>query len=198
MKKTIVFILFTVLVVMLVAGMSLSGCKTTATAETTAAAAATTAAEATTAAAAETTAAATTAAAVPYEIAFVLKSQAQPFWHHVRIGGMNYAKENPDKINATLYAAKDDAAVEEGLAILENVLVTAPDAAVIALINPETMAPMVEKFTAAGIPAVMCGDSIKEYSDAYSAEFLSYDYGGGEMAGEFLINYLKENNNTSR
>jgi len=133
------------------------------------------------------------AADEPYEIAFVVKSQAQPFWHHVRIGGMNFAKENPDKINATLYAAKDDAAVEEGLAILEDVLVSEPDAVVMALINPETMAPIAERFIEAGIPAVMCGDSIKDYNDNYSAEFLSYDYGGGEMAAEFLIDYLEAN-----
>lgn len=132
--------------------------------------------------------------AAPYDIAFVLKSQAQPFWEHVRIGGMNYAKEHPDKINATLYAAKDDAAVEEGLAILENVIVSDPDAIVMALINPETMSTIVDKAAANGIPTVMCGDSVKQWTDAYNAEFLSYDYGGGEMAGEFLVNYLKENN----
>jgi len=130
----------------------------------------------------------------PYEIAFVLKSQAQPFWEHVRIGGMNYAKEHSDKIHATLYAAKDDAAVEEGLAILENVLVSQPDAIVMALINPETMSVIVDKAAAQGIPTVMCGDSVKQWTDAYNAEFLSYDYGGGEMAGEFLVNYMKENN----
>ncbi|MCD4679944.1 MAG: substrate-binding domain-containing protein [Bacteroidales bacterium] len=129
-----------------------------------------------------------------YEIAYVLKSQAQPFWNHVRIGGMNFAKEHPDKINATLYFAKDDAAVEEGLAILENVLITEPDIIAMALINHETMSTMVDKAAAAGIPTVMVGDSVKRWTDAYNAEFLSYDYGGGEMAGEFLINYLIENN----
>ena len=175
MKKVVIFTIVFMLAMMLATGGILTGCKTTAAAETTAAAAETTAAEL-------------------YDIAFVVKSQAQPFWHHVRIGGMNFAKEHPDKINATLYAAKDDAAVEEGLAILEDVLVSAPDAVVMALINPETMAPIAGKFIEAGIPAVMCGDSIKAYSDLYSAEFLSYDYGGGEMAGEFLVNYLKENN----
>ena len=168
MKKLLISVMTIAIVLMLALGVSMVGCKT---------------------AAAETTA----AAAEVFDIAFVVKSQAQPFWHHVRIGGMNFAKENPDKINATLYAAKDDAAVEEGLAILEDVLVSEPDAVVMALINPETMAPMAGKFIEAGIPAVMCGDSIKDYSDAYSAEFLSYDYGGGEMAGEFLVNYLKEN-----
>ncbi len=129
-----------------------------------------------------------------YEIAYVLKSQAQPFWNHVRIGGMNFAKENSDKMNATLYFAKDDAAVEEGLAILENVIVSEPDIIAMALINPETMSTIVDKAAAAGIPTVMVGDSVKLWTDAYSAEFLSYDYGGGEMAGEFLVNYLKENN----
>jgi ribose transport system substrate-binding protein len=130
----------------------------------------------------------------PYEIAYVLKSQAQPFWEHVRIGGMNYAKEHPDKINATLYAAKDDAAVEEGLGILENVIVSEPDAIVMALINPETMSTIVDKADMAGIPTIMCGDSVKQWTDAYEAEFLSYDYGGGEMAGEFFVDYCKENN----
>ncbi len=130
----------------------------------------------------------------PYEIAFVLKSQAQPFWEHVRIGGMNFAKEHPDKIKATLYAAKDDAAVEEGLGILENVIVSEPDAIVMALINPETMSTIVDKAASKGIPTVMCGDSVKQWTDAYKAEVLSYDYGGGEMAGEFLVNYLKQNN----
>ncbi|MBI9106106.1 MAG: substrate-binding domain-containing protein [Spirochaetales bacterium] len=135
-----------------------------------------------------------TGEAAPYEIAYVLKSQAQPFWEHVRIGGMNYAKEHPDKINATLYAAKDDAAVEEGLGILENVIVSDPDAIVMALINPETMSTIVDKADVAGIPTIMCGDSVKQWTDAYEAEFLSYDYGGGEMAGEFFVNYCKENN----
>jgi len=129
-----------------------------------------------------------------YEVAFVLKSQAQPFWNHVRIGGMNFAKENSDKMNATLYFAKDDAAVEEGLAILENVIVSEPDIIAMALINPETMSTIVDKAAAAGIPTVMVGDSVKLWTDAYNAEFLSYDYGGGEMAGEFLVNYLKDNN----
>ncbi len=135
-----------------------------------------------------------TGEAKPYEIAYVLKSQAAPFWNHVRIGGMNYAKEHADKINVTLYAAKNDAAVEEGLAILENVIVSEPDAIVMALINPETMSTMVDKADSAGIPTIMCGDSVKQWTDAYEAEFLSYDYGGGEMAGEFFVNYCKENN----
>ncbi|MBN1298150.1 MAG: substrate-binding domain-containing protein [Actinobacteria bacterium] len=199
MKKVLVLTMVFVLAVMLAVSFSLAGCKQETAAETEAAeteAAETEAAETEAAEteAAETEAAETEAAAGPYDIAFVVKSQAQPFWIHVRIGGMNYAKENPDKINATLYAAKDDAAVEEGLAILEDVLVTEPDAVVMALINPETMAPIAERFIEAGIPAVMCGDSIKQYNDNYSAEFLSYDYGGGEMAAEYLIDYLKANN----
>jgi len=182
MKKLIIFTIVVTLVMMITAGVSMTGCKTAVEEAVEEAVEAE-----------ETVEAEEAVEAEPYDIAFVVKSQAQPFWHHIRIGGMNFAKEHPDKINATLYAAKDDAAVEEGLAILEDVLILEPDAVVMALINPETMAPMVDRFAEAGIPAVMVGDSVKDYTDAYDAEFLSYDYGGGEMAGEFLINYLKEN-----
>jgi ribose transport system substrate-binding protein len=63
-----------------------------------------------------------------------------------------------------------------------------------ALINPETMSTIVDKADMAGIPTIMCGDSVKQWTDAYEAEFLSYDYGGGEMAGEFFVDYCKENN----
>ena len=182
MKKVIIFTIVVTLVMMITAGVSMTGCKTAVEEAVEEAVEAE-----------ETVEAEEAVEAEPYDIAFVVKSQAQPFWHHIRIGGMNFAKEHPDKINATLYAAKDDAAVEEGLAILEDVLILEPDAVVMALINPETMAPMVDRFAEAGIPAVMVGDSVKDYTDAYDAEFLSYDYGGGEMAGEFLINYLKEN-----
>ncbi len=129
----------------------------------------------------------------PYEIAFLLKSQAQDFWNHIRIGGMNYAKEHPDKVDATLYAAKNDAAVEEALGILENIIVTQPDAIVMASVNPETMAPLIDKAAAQGIVVVTINDSVKQWTDAYSAEFVSDNYGGGELAGEFLINYMKEN-----
>ena len=189
MKKVIIFTIVLTLVMMITAGVSMTGCKTAEEALEEAVEEAVEAVEEVEEAVEEEA----VEEVVPYEIAFVVKSQAQPFWHHIRIGGMNFARENPDKINATLYAAKDDAAVEEGLAVLEDVLITEPDAVVMALINPETMAPMAEKFIDAGIPAVMMGDSIKAYNDNYSAEFLSYDYGGGEMGGEFLINYLIEN-----
>jgi len=130
----------------------------------------------------------------PYEIAFLLKSQAQDFWNHIRIGGMNYAKEHSDKVNATLYAAKNDAAVEEALGILENIIVAEPDAIVMASVNPETMAPLIDKAKAAGIVVVTINDSVKQWTDAYAAEFVSDNYGGGELAGEFLVNYMKENN----
>jgi ribose transport system substrate-binding protein len=139
----------------------------------------------------ETSAAA--AKAGPYEIAFLLKSQAQDFWNHIRIGGMNYAKENPDKVKATLYAAKNDAAVEEALGILENIIVTQPDAIVMASVNPETMAPLIDRASAQGIVVVTINDSVKQWTDAYDAEFVSDNYGGGELAGEFLVDLMKEN-----
>ena len=194
MRKVIIFTIVLTLVMMITAGVSMTGCKTAEEAVEEAVEAVEEAVEEVEEAVEEEAVEEAVEEVVPYEIAFVVKSQAQPFWHHVRIGGMNFARENPDKINATLYAAKDDAAVEEGLAILEDVLILEPDAVAMALINPETMATMVDKFAEAGIPTVMVGDSVKDYTDAYDAEFLSYDYGGGEMAGEFLINYLKENN----
>lgn len=134
------------------------------------------------------------AAKKPYTIAFLLKSQAQDFWNHIRIGGMNYAKEHPDKVKATVYAAKNDAAVEEALGILENIIVTKPDAIVMASVNPETMAPLIEKAAKAGIVVVTINDSVKQWTNAYSAEFVSDNYGGGELAGEFLVKLLKENN----
>ena len=133
------------------------------------------------------------AEAEPYEIAFLLKSQAQDFWNHIRIGGMNYAKENSDKVNATVYAAKNDAAVEEALGILENIIVTQPDAIVMASVNPETMAPLIDKAAAQGIVVVTINDSVKKWTDSYDAEFVSDNYGGGELAGEFLVNLMKEN-----
>jgi ribose transport system substrate-binding protein len=141
-----------------------------------------------------TTSGAAAAAEGPYEIAFLLKSQAQDFWNHIRIGGMNYAKEHPEKVKATVYAAKNDAAVEEALGILENIIVTKPDAIVMASVNPETMAPLIDKAAAAGIVVVAINDSVKQWTSAYSAEFVSDNYGGGELAGEFLVELLKENN----
>jgi len=128
-----------------------------------------------------------------YEVAFLLKSTAQDFWDHVRIGGHNYAMENSDKVDLKFYGAEHDMAVEEALAILENIITTQPDGIVMASVNPETMAPMIERADAAGIKVITVNDSVKLFTDAYSAEFVSDNYSGGVIAADFFVKHLKDN-----
>ena len=55
-----------------------------------------------------------------------------------------------------------------------------------ASVNPETMAPQITKAADAGIIVVTINDSVKQWTDDYSAEFVSDNYGGGELAAQFL------------
>jgi ribose transport system substrate-binding protein len=129
-----------------------------------------------------------------HEVAFLLKSTAQDFWDHIRIGGNNYAKEHSDKVEVKFYGAEHDMAVGEALGILENIITTAPDGIVMASVNPETMATAIERAVSAGIKVVTINDSVKQFTDMYSAEFVSDNYGGGVIAAQYLVDYLKENN----
>jgi len=151
MKKALVLISIFGLVLMIVSGLSLTGCKTTAVVETTAAAT-TAAVVETTAAVVETTAAATTELKKgPFKIAWNPKGLGAAYFNTCFVGAQEAAKELGFDI---FEVGSDDFSVDGQIAVIESLIQQKVDAIGIAACDMDAIAPVCKKALDAGIHIV--------------------------------------------
>jgi ribose transport system substrate-binding protein len=160
MKKRITWASICImLVVVLIASISFSGCKA-ATTETTAAAtteAATTAAATT--AAATTAAAETTAAAKPIKVAYLTVALDSPYWTAQAFALEELAKKLGN-IEVTSFNAGLDAAVQAGQ--VDSAILLKPDVIIFTAVDTGAGVSLIKKMRDAGIPVVNSNRPILE------------------------------------
>ena len=91
----------------------------------------------------------------PPHVAVIVKATDPDFWQYVFIGANNYAVEHPDVVELTTHGAAFETEVEAQVAIVEEVIESAPDAIVLAPLDFEALSPGVEKAMNRGIPVIM-------------------------------------------
>ncbi|MEF9989588.1 MAG: ABC transporter substrate-binding protein [Christensenellaceae bacterium] len=149
--------------------------------------------EAPAAAATEAPAAADAAAepaAEGYNIAVLIKATDSTFWQKVGAGAEDYAAKN-DGVTVTVQGPASEADIEESISLLENVILSKPDAIVIGS-NADTGAnAALQDAATAGIPVITVDTALP--SDKVAAHLATDNIVGGELAAEAMVKYMKDN-----
>lgn len=186
MKRKAFYLVTCILVVALVFGLSLAGCKSTTTTTTAAAETTTTAAaETTTTAAAETT---TTAAAKTFKFGYISKLLTHPWFMAESAGIEKFCKENGiEYVSAD--ANMDD---EKCLQLVDELITQKIDALMICATSQGIGPAIVEKCTKAGIPVVTIDDTLLDSAGKQLNHIGMPTKDVGIMGGEALAKLAKE------
>jgi len=157
--------IFLVVLVVLMVGMALTGCKKTAT---------------------------TPSAPKAKEVAVIIKATTSDFWQYVLVGAENYAKEHSDKVHVTTYGPPSEADIDKQVSILENVISSKPDAIVISSTSSDATVPAIEKAVAAGIPVITIDNKVK--TDKVSTFLATNNLKGGALCADMLVEAMKAAN----
>jgi ribose transport system substrate-binding protein len=123
-----------------------------------------------------------------YEIALIIKATDSDFWQTVIDGGEQFDAENPD-VNVTIYGPSSEAETEEAIRILENVVISKPDAIVIASQAGAGAVPAVNDAMAQGIPVITIDTEIP--TDVIS-HLATDNKLGGSMAADTMVEFFEE------
>ncbi len=119
-------------------------------------------------------------------IAVFTKNQTNPFFHNVRVGAENAAKQLGAKI--IQYVPTKPDSIPEQLSQVEDVIVKKPDAIVFTPVDYKALIPGVEKMNAAGIPVVNVTDHM---AGGKIVSFVGIeDYKVGRATAEALMKAL--------
>jgi len=130
--------------------------------------------------------------AEPMHVAVIVKATDSDFWQYVLIGANNYAIEHPDVVELTTHGANSEVEVAAQVAILEEVIASAPDAIVLAPVDAEALSPGVEKAMSQGIPVIVIDSKVS--TDKYTTLLATDNMLGGELAAGEMIKFLLEHN----
>ncbi|MBI9103880.1 MAG: substrate-binding domain-containing protein [Spirochaetales bacterium] len=122
------------------------------------------------------------------EIALIIKATDSGFWQKVIAGGEAFDADNED-VNVTVYGPASEADIEEAIGILENVVVSGPDAIVIATNAGEGAVPAVQDALAAGIPVITVDTKIPTDVTSHLA---TDNVLGGKLAAEAMVKYFDQ------
>lgn len=117
-------------------------------------------------------------------IGFVPKSFESAFWLASREGAEKAAAADPN-VELLVDAAASEAAVEEQIAIVEDMLTKGVDALAIAPSAPDQLLPVLQQATADGVPVVLIDTDIPELAE--KTAFVGTDnVTAGKVAAEFF------------
>jgi simple sugar transport system substrate-binding protein len=120
------------------------------------------------------------------KVGFVPKSFENTFWLATKTGAEKAAAGDPD-IELTVDAAASEAAVEDQIAIVDNMLSKGIDALAIAPSAPDQLQPVLERAIADGVPVVVVDSDITGLAD--KTAFVGTD---NQKAGHVGGTYVKE------
>ena len=123
------------------------------------------------------------------EIALIIKATDSDFWQTVIDGGEAFDEANKN-VHVTVYGPPSEADIEESIRILEDVVVSKPDAIVIASQAGTGAVPTIKNAMAQGIPVVTIDTMIPTEVVSHLA---TDNKKGGRMAAEAMVGFLEEN-----
>lgn len=123
-------------------------------------------------------------------IAVLIKATDSSFWQKVAEGAEAYANEHPE-VTVTVQGPASESDIEESLSLLENVILSKPDAIVIGS-NADTGAnEALSEAAEAGIPVVTVDTKLP--SDKVVSHLATDNVKGGELAAEAMVKYMNDN-----
>lgn len=124
------------------------------------------------------------------DIAVLIKSTDSAFWQKVREGAEAYASEN-EGITVTVQGPASEADIEESISLLENVILSSPDAIVLASNADSGANAALAEASAAGIPVVTIDTQLP--SETIACHLATDNKLGGSLAAEAMVKSLQDN-----
>ncbi len=124
------------------------------------------------------------------KVGFVPKSLESAFWNATKDGAEAAAEADPN-IELMVDAAASEAAVEEQIAIVENMLSKGVEALAIAPSAPDQLLPVLQQAAADGVPVVLIDSDIPEFTDK-PAFVGTNNEAAGETGAEFMKQELPD------
>lgn len=123
------------------------------------------------------------------KVAVLVKSFDSESWQYMLTGARNAAADSNGKIEITEYGADSEANIEGQVAILEDIIVSEPDAIVITPSDSEAVVAALEEAHAAGIKIVVVDTAVN--TDVYDLFMANDNYAGGVLMAEQLVEALQ-------
>lgn len=122
-------------------------------------------------------------------IAVLVKSTDSTFWQKVSEGAKAYADEN-EGITVTVQGPASEADIEESISLLENVILSKPDAIVLASNADSGANAALEEAAEAGIPVVTVDTALP--SDTIACHLATDNVKGGALAAEAMVKSMQD------
>lgn len=122
-------------------------------------------------------------------VAVLVKSFDSESWQYMLTGARNAADDSDGKIAITEYGASSEADIEGQVSVLEDIIVSEPDAIVITPSDSDAVVAALEEAHAAGIKIVVVDTAVN--TDQYDVFMANDNYAGGELMAEQLVENLK-------
>jgi simple sugar transport system substrate-binding protein len=121
-------------------------------------------------------------------IAVIVKTLDSTFWQDLAEGAKEMAAKD-GHVTVTVAAPSSEAAVEEQVSKVDNMIARHVDAIVIAAVAPVQLAPALQRAVDAGIKVVLVDTHVPDFS-GQSAYVGTNNENGGKAAGEFIAKHL--------
>lgn len=125
------------------------------------------------------------------KVAVLIKGTDSSFWQKVGDGAKAYADEH-EGVTVEVQGPPSEADIEESLSLLENVILSKPDAIVLGSNAAEGANAALAEAAAAGIPVVTVDTQLP--SEDVVSHLATDNIKGGELAAEAMVKYMTDNN----
>jgi ABC-type sugar transport system, periplasmic component len=124
------------------------------------------------------------------DVAVLVKSFDSQSWQIMLSGAEKAAADSNGKIKITTYGADSESDIEGQVAILENIIVSEPDAIVVTPSDSDALNAALDEAHAKGIKIVCVDVSVN--TDSYDLFMANDNYAGGVIMAEQFMKYLGE------
>lgn len=129
------------------------------------------------------------AAAEAVEVAVLVKSFDSESWQYMLTGARNAVDDSDGKIVIKEYGAASEADIEGQVAVLEDIIVSEPDAIVITPSDSDAVVAALEEAHASGIKIVVVDTAVN--TEAYDVFMANDNYAGGVVMADKLVEALQ-------
>ena len=121
-------------------------------------------------------------------VAVLVKSFDSESWQYMLTGARNAADDSNGKIVIKEYGAASEADIEGQVAVLEDIIVSEPDAIVITPSDSDAVVAALEEAHASGIKIVVVDTAVN--TEAYDVFMANDNYAGGVLMADKLVEAL--------
>lgn len=124
------------------------------------------------------------------KVAVIVKSTDSESWQYMLTGARNAVLDSEGKIEITEHGAASEADIAGQVTLLEDVIVSKPDAIVITPSDSDAVVAALEEAHEAGIKIIVVDTAVN--TESYDMFMANDNYAGGEMMAEQMAKYLQE------